>query len=267
MDIEARQLALRNFEAVKRAETESARLFNEAKSASIRAPGTRAAVQAQQAYTNRLNAQVGRFRAAYALLAAEQGEKAESANTLARATKDASRQRTLQLTAAHAERRRNLMLTAADAVSKAMDNLPGVSVAQKPPSAQQTTVGGSTAFRSPEFLERFTHFFPGDIRAAAGSIQNNGFAGLDAVAECATCLQRDLATVTENCQRLSGAVMSGGDPAYSALLQRGSAMALSGLGSETVAVGVASPAPKPSLLMLAGLVGAGALAVHFYLKD
>lgn len=271
MDTEARQLALRNFEAAKRAETDAARLFNDAKRATEKTPGSRAAVLAQQAYKNRLNAEVGRHRAAFALLAANLGEQAEGARKLAATVKNAEKQRVLIAEAQHAERRRNLMMQAADAVTKSLENLPGMSANQTPPSAQQTTVGISTSFRSPEFLSRFTHFFPGDVRAAAGSIQNNGFAGLDAVGECEVCAQRDLEQVRMKCAELPHRVSgSSGDPMYSALVNKGVGFArhLAGLGSDNVSVGVVPPTvTAPSFFAKHKthiILGAAAAGVGYY---
>jgi hypothetical protein len=245
MDIEARQLALRNFEAAKRASTESRRLLEEARKETMRAPGTRAAVLAQRAYENRLNAEVTKFRAVYSMLAAEEGEKAESAAALSKQVRNAERQRTYQLNSQHAQRRRDLMLQASEEMSKALKNLPGLSAAHRPPSGQQTTIGATESFRSPEFLARFSAFFPSDIRSAASVGQGNGLSGFDAVADCEVCMRRDLDTVNASCRTLT-TKMGNGDPAVSALVQRANALAASlgalgspsGLGSDSVSVGV-----------------------------
>lgn len=234
MSTEARQLALRHMDAAKRGASLSRDLLQQASKETMRAPGSRAAVLAQQAYDERMSAETSRFTAAFALLAADLGKQARSARDVAQQVKDATQQRVLVQNAQHAERRADALLEAAKQMAKATDGLPGVGIT-KPPSAQQVTVGNTQTFRPASFTDRFTHFFPADIRAASSSLQGvdttaaNFRVHADPVMDAAHAIGRDLPKLRENMKRIGEGMSKGsGDPAYAALVQK--AIGLAGLG-------------------------------------
>lgn len=269
MAIEARQLSLRYLNASKRAETESARLLVEAQKETKRGPGTRAAVLAQQAYETRLNAETSRFMAAFSLVASDLGAEAVSARQVARTAQNATQQRVLVEKAQHAERRSNLMSLAADSMTKALKDLPGLKYG-KPPSGQQVTVGMTQSFRPSAFTDRFAHFFPADIRAAAGSFQGvdtlsaSFGASEDAVLEARHAIARDLPTVRANCRRLADHVPGvSGDPGAAARIQQAIGLADSGLSADTAAAVLSTPSSPVSLKTV--LLGAGAVGLAYYL--
>jgi len=263
MDLEARQAALVALNRAKHAQTESGRLLAEARRETMRAPGSRAAVMAQNAYKSRLSAEEGRYRAAFSLLAAQEGDKLESARELASRVKDAQKRRVYVDAAGHAERRRDIFMMAANSVSATMKNLPGLPADLRPPSAQQVTVGQTEAFRSPEWVSRFTNFFPSDIRSAAGSLKGVD----DAVATCEACMNRDLQKLREGCAE-KVMRLSSGDPMLEAALLRGlQGAALSGLGEDTgTAVSLPSSRPTSNLKLVLGL-GAAGLALYFLTRS
>jgi len=227
--VEARQVALRAFDAAKRGETASRDLLREASKETVRAPGSRAALLAQRAYTERMNAEVARFRAAFAAVAADLGAQARSARAVAEKVKDIAQQRVAVSRVRNTERHADTMLQAANAMDKALEHLPGVGT-PPPVSAHQVTVGTSAAFRPASFLDRFAHFFPSDIRAAAGSF--SGVPGFrvyeDPTADARHAIQRDLPVLRANARRIAELQQGGsGDPAYTALVHR----ALAGVGA------------------------------------
>jgi hypothetical protein len=189
MDVEARQLGLKYLNAAKAADTEADKLLVEARKASMAfgvkqdsAMAARRAVLAQQAYKHRINAVAGRQMAAYALLAADAGDKAVKASTVAKQVAESERQRVLITEAEQASARRNLMMQAMQATTGALKNVPGLPAkfTGRPVSSEQMTVNGSQTWRSPAYVERASFFFPSDIRAAAGSFNGVGMQGDDA---------------------------------------------------------------------------------------
>lgn len=229
--VEARQLSLRFFEAAKRGETLSRSLLQEASKETVRAPGSRAAVLAQRAYDERMSAEVSRFTAAFALVAHDLGQQARSARSVAEQVKDMTQRRVTLERVRNTERHADAMLEAARAMTKATEHLPGIGL-PKPPSAHQVTVGTSAAFRPASFLDRFAHFFPSDIRAAASSL--SGVPGFreydDAVKDAQQAIARDLPKLRQNAIRI-GELMRGGsgDPAFQTYVRR--AIGLAGVGA------------------------------------
>jgi len=269
MAIEARQLSLRYLNAAKRAETESARLLVEAQKETKRSPGSRAAVLAQQAYENRLNAEVSRYMAAFSLVAADLGAEAVSARRVAQSIQNATQQRVLIEKAQHAERRSNLMQLAADSMTKAVKDLPGLKYG-KPPSGQQVTVGMTQSFRPAAFTDRFAHFFPSDIRAAAGSfegvdVQAASFgASDDVVLEARHAIARDLPTVRANCRALADRVPgTSGDPGAAVRIQQAIGLAASGFGDAAGDMSFSSAHYGMSLKTV--VIGAGVAGLAYYL--
>lgn len=186
MDIEARQLALQYLDRSKRAETQSAALLKEARKVNMAASQrpsdallSRRAVLARDAYNARMNAEVGRTMAAYALLAEREGTKAVSAQEAMRRVKDAKQKDVLVEEAKGGQIRRNIMLQAAAAAEKALQYAPGlpkniVGNRTESAGAAQATVGASGIFRPKKYTTVQGSFFPEDIRAAASS-----FKGMD----------------------------------------------------------------------------------------
>lgn len=186
MDVEARQLGLKYLNAAKAADTEADKLLVEARKASMEfgvkqdsAMAARRAVLAQQAYKHRLSAVAGRQMAAYALLAADAGDKAVKASKVAKQVDESERQRVLITEAEQATARRNLMMQAMEATKSALKNVPSLPAkfTGRPVSNEQMTVNGSQTWRSPAYVERASFFFPSDIRAAAGSFAGVGMQG------------------------------------------------------------------------------------------
>lgn len=248
MDTEARQLGLKYMQAAEQADTASTKLLEQARDASMAfslrqdsASAGRRAVLAQQAYKHRVNAAVTRQMAAYALLAADAGDKAVSAQAVAAQVKDAQRQKVLITEAEHATKRRNLMLQAMEATKASLKNVPGLPAvyAGRPPSAEQTTVNGSTTWRSSEYVERAGTFFPADIRAAAGSFAGVGVQGHDAWFHGLKTALADCACKAEEaCREQVKSVISsdpaaiGADQRADALVAKMKARGLQGLGSK-----------------------------------
>lgn len=191
-DIEARQLMLQQLNRVKQADTQAKSLLEQARGSSMafaRNPTSmvqgRTASLAQQAYTSRVNAEIGRVRAAYALLAEQQGNIAATANATLRSVKDSRQKAVLIETSKAASLRRNIMLQAGAAAEKAFRVAPPLPGSVDPISSQQRTVGLTENYRPPSYVNRASGFFPADVRAAAGSLSgaDHGTLGWFASAE------------------------------------------------------------------------------------
>lgn len=177
-DIEARQLVLQQLNRVKQADTQARALLEQARAASFSlAKNPSSAVQgrttmlAQKAYTSRVNAEIGRVRAAYALLAEREGNAAATAQQTLKSVKDSRQRAVLIQTSRAASLRRNIMLQAGAAAEKAFSFAPPLPGAVAPVSAQQTTTGLTSNYRPPSYVARAGDFFPADVRAAAGSLR------------------------------------------------------------------------------------------------
>lgn len=216
LDVEARQLGLWHLENARRGESESAKLLSAAVEANMEfartqsdAAKARRALLARRAYETRINAELGRTMAAYALLAEREGTKALSAREAMQRAEAAKRREVLVEEAKGGQMRRNIMLQAAKAAARALDAAPGLpaSVVGAVPSANQATVGLTETFRPPKYIERAGAFFPLDVRAAAGTLQ--GLAqGDEWVQQLTSSISNDAAEVVKRAHEYAAEVAS-----------------------------------------------------------
>lgn len=245
MDTEARQLGLKYLENFKAGESASRSLLEAARAASMEYGSTgmtfhagRRAALAREAYTNRINATASRYMATYALLAAQEGDKAMSAQAVARRAAEGSRERVLALeTVGHATRRRDLMLQASQAAASVLPNAPGlpIELTGAPVSAsQQIPTGRSDTFRPEGFVSRTGVFFPSAIRAAAGSLKGlhgSGLHGFSDDRDSAAWMGSVLSHFGDGTANLEKAIqtatsqVTGQDPATAELAQTAEAQA------------------------------------------
>lgn len=215
-DIEARALALRYLDAARRGESESRRLLAEAQKANLEfalrpSDGSKArrAVLARHAYETRLNAELGRTMAAYALLAGREGTRALTAREAMKRVKDAKTREVLVEQAKGGEMRRSIMLQAMEAAAKAFDVAKGLpeSVVGTPPGAAQTTIGLTEAFRPKSYLRHAAAFFPLDVRVASG-LGDASSAGAEWVGDLTQRLEEDSARIVRRAHELAAQVAS-----------------------------------------------------------
>jgi hypothetical protein len=226
LDEEAGRLAAEMLSRVRRGEVESARLLLAAQKAHTdyarnqsNAAKARRAVLAAHAYQTRINTELGRVLAAYALLAKSEGDRAAKARAAQATAKTAQQREALEETAKAATVRRSLMLQAMAAAEKAFDAAPGLpeSVVGEMPGPAQVTVGVTEMFRPPSYVKRAGAFFPLDIRRAAGALQGLGdSAWLD---ELYGRIKRDVASVRQRAYEYASEITSQ-DPAAAGLAQR-----------------------------------------------
>jgi hypothetical protein len=183
--IPASQMTMSALKAAESADTRSTNLLKAAQQANLEmlkspsdAARARRSILAQQAYNSRMNAQVSRVRAAFSLMADEEGTKAVTARQALQQVQNAQKRNVLAVAVQGGELRRNIMLQAAAATDKALAVAPGLPASiggqiqdlHKTPSASQTTVGAST-FRPKRYETVASEFFPADIRDAASSLR------------------------------------------------------------------------------------------------
>jgi hypothetical protein len=230
LDEETGRLAAEMLSRVRRGEEESARLLLAAQKAHMdfaRNPSdaakARRAMLAAHAYQTRINTELGRVMAAYALLAKSEGDKAAKARAAQATAKTAQRREALEETAKAATARRSLMLQAMAAAEKAFDAAPGLpeSVVGEMPGPAQVTVGVTEMFRPPSYIKRAGAFFPLDIRRAAGTLQ--GLEDETWLEKFYWRTQRDLANVVQRAYEYANEVASQ-DPAAAGLAQRAPAV-------------------------------------------
>ena len=181
MDVEARQLALTQLQRAKQGDSQSRQLLKQAQQANaefIKNPSNaaeaRRAVLARRAYDSRVSAEVGRVRAAFALMAADEGTQAISARQAEQRATDSRQKAVFIEKAKGASLRRGIMLQAQDAAEKAFEAAPGLphtEAEMKASAPQQATVGLTENFRPPSYLKNVGTFFPSDVRAAASSFK------------------------------------------------------------------------------------------------
>lgn len=231
LDVHSSQLASQMLAQARRGETESFKLLQAAQEANMaftrdqsNASKARRAVLAKRAYETRINAELGRTMAAYALLADREGNAAQTARQALQRVQDAKRREVLVDTVKGAERRRSIMLQAVEAAKKAFDAAPGLpeSVVSEMPGPAQTTMGMNEMFRPPSYIKRAGAFFPMDVRAAAGTLK-----GLDEGTTWDETFTRsisdDAAAVVKRAHELASEVASQ-DPATAGLAEKAKSM-------------------------------------------
>lgn len=254
MNVNARQLSIEALDAAKRGATESRVLREQALAANrafIAKPNSvnagRRAMLAAKAFDTRMNAEVARVRAAYALLAASEQDKLASAQQVLAQVKKAEDKQVLVRNSKFSSMRVNAMVQAMNATDEALRTKPQLPahMSMRPPSAQQVNIGMSQTFRSSAELERMSQFFPSDIRAAAASLSGvsdvvDGNQWLDAFDRAL----REGAESVSGAARLAARRAANVDPSSAALSQQAEAIAssLAGLGQETASVTFSSTA-------------------------
>lgn len=212
MDVEARQLALQYLKRAEQADTQATALLEAARKANkavalnpTNAEQARRATLAREAYNARMNAEVGRVMAAFALLAEREGTRAQTARQVLSKVQDAQRQEVLVESAKGGELRRNIMLQAAQAAEKALQSAPGLPAFvvdnKMSAGADQMTVGASGFFRPSKVQEVQGSFFPADVRAAAGSLRGLGWTD-----SFLTSIENDAKAVADEAKRLADEV-------------------------------------------------------------
>lgn len=193
-DVPARQAALIALDNMKGAATRAGVLLTSARKAMMEEmsgnpsvkKGT-AAVIAQQAYDSAMSAEVARYRAAFAILAEEQGNEYTKYSTAAAQTVAAQQKQPLVQKANFHGKQRDLLMQAADATGEALRTLPPLPFNITGQLRTNQTVaqgGGEEMFAQPSFGWRpkvFTdltgNFFPADVKRAAGGLQG-GLGGI-----------------------------------------------------------------------------------------
>ena len=160
----------------------AALLLKQARSEVMRAPaGTlssgRAAVLAREAYEARTSAEVGKYRAAYTLVAESEASKAELARRAAARAQDPKKHAALVEKAKYHGVRRDLMVAAAKATSKALKRIPPLPAhvtknAATLPSNHELLASPTLGWRPPAFNNLTGNFYPDDVRAAAGALSD-----------------------------------------------------------------------------------------------
>lgn len=206
-DIEARQLALQYIDRAAKAETASKVLLKQAQQANMDfarnqsdAAAARRAVLAQQAYTHRMSAELGRTMAAYALLAEKEGARALTAREALSRVQDSRQREVLIEEVKGGELRRNIMLQAASAATKALSVAPGLAV---PPGAgaSQSTPGNTGVFRA-QYVEKLKgQFYPSDIRVASSALA--GLSGDEWMSSLLESIERDAKAVSQKANELA----------------------------------------------------------------
>ena len=192
LDIPAREVALQAVDNMMAAATRSGALLEAARVAQAdqqRGRPTvakgRVAVLAQEAYQQRVNAEVAKYRAAFALMAEEHGGHQVVSARRAAAETAQSRQRPVFIQKAqyHANAR-DSMLRAADAVNGALRTVPplpdwgAAKVQSVPPGPVETNAFPMLGWRPKKYNDMMFQFFPAEVRAAAGGLSGTPGTGL-----------------------------------------------------------------------------------------
>lgn len=189
LDVTARQAALVAVDDMMRSATRSGALLAAARDANVAAASqqnspaaqNRAAL-AREAYTQRTNAEVAKYRAAYALLAEMHGQEGVSATQMAQQAQSAMAQRPFVAAAKYHGRVRDLMLQASAAAGKALKSIPPLpyDVAPMPRVGPESNVAQgkpaelmaqpSFGWRPKKYSELMGDFFPLNYKLAAGAL-------------------------------------------------------------------------------------------------
>ena len=191
-DPAARQAAVLAINSMMRGATRAGALLEQAKQAAISAAINKSSVDlqraqqaAQEAYKQRTNAEVAKYRAAYALMAENEAGQAVSMAQAAASAKDAASQRILIQKSNYHAARRDLMVQAANATSKALKQIPPLDPTIAP-APQQERAGEQMYRRAdaqarPSFNWRPSAYravvgnlYPADVKRAAGALVGLG---------------------------------------------------------------------------------------------
>lgn len=189
LDQPARSAALTAVNNMMASATRAGELLAQARAENLRAatkPSVstgRAAVIAREAYRSRTNAEVAKYRAAYSLMAEEQGNEAVRSQQAAnQQTSDSLKYRILTDKANHHAKQRDLMLQAAAATDRAFASVPplpthvdgAVASAVGHEISAQPTMG----WRPRKYTDLMGDFFPVEVRLAAGGLSGTHGGGL-----------------------------------------------------------------------------------------
>lgn len=189
LDVPARQATLIAVNDMMEAATRSGELLRAAREASVRAAGNsnspaqqNAASLAREAYTQRTNAEVAKYRAAYAIMAEQNGEESASAAEAAKNATTAKAQGPFISKANYHGKVRDLMMQASAACAQALKSVPPLPfhVAPAPRIGPEDNVarGGSAelmaqptyGWRPKKYSELMGDFYPTNYKLAAGAL-------------------------------------------------------------------------------------------------
>lgn len=229
-DIAAQQVTSEALKRAEQADTRASQLLRAAREANkavaldpTNANVARRATLAREAYETRMDAAVARVRAAFSILAEQQGTKALTAQQGLQKVQNAQMREVLVTEAKGGQLRRNLMLQAAAATEKALQNVPGLPTnmggRKVPPGAQQVTMGTQGEFRPKRYETLASDFFPEDIRAAASSLRGIDASATDFEQALTKSIETDAATVEKQALQ-NGAAVAQQEPGAAQLAQQ-----------------------------------------------
>lgn len=186
-DPEARNAALVAVDAMMMGASRSAQLLAQAQAATMDGSVAstvqlqRAAMLANQAYRERTNAEVAKYRAMYAIAAEEAGNKAVSWSNVAQQARDDRAKAVAFEKSKYHTVQRDLMVQAANATANALKAVPPLPLVGPQQATQDDMYRPVEAHGRPSFGWRPTlyrelagSFYPADVRRAAGGLSGMG---------------------------------------------------------------------------------------------
>lgn len=186
-DTEARKAALTAVDDMMRGASRSADLLSQAQAATVNGMYSpqvglqRASMLANQAYRERTNAEVAKYRAMFALAAEDAGNKSVSWGTVAARAQDARTHAAAIEKSNYHRVQRDLMVDAANATANALKAVPPLPLVGPQLDTQddmyravETPSKPSWGWRPKLYRELMGSFYPADVRRAAGGLQGMG---------------------------------------------------------------------------------------------
>ena len=183
-DLPARNAALEATEAMVKGATRAGALLRQAQAVAQQAAVDpviklqRTSILAEQAYRERTNAEVAKYRALFAMQAETEGNSMASWDSVARQTVDKRTKAGAVERSRYHGKRRSLMMAAANATAAALKSVPPLPMVgpQVAPDYDmyrpvEMAVTPANGWRPRVFSELAGNFFPADIRRAAGGLQ------------------------------------------------------------------------------------------------
>ena len=303
LDVTSRQAALVAVDDMMKGATRSGALLAAAQAANVDAasePNSAAAENraalAREAYEQRTNAEVAKFRAMYALMAEQHGQQSASAAQNAEMAADAMAQRPFISAASYHGKARDLMLQASAAAGEALRSIPPLPYDVAPMAnvgPEDNVARGETGellahpsygWRPKKYSELMGNFFPLNYRLAAGALSgahgtsiNAQFGTADATFNQATgsswwpAMQRALGfgvKAAGEAATVEGQKKAGSDPAGGQALQAGgsvlnvlSAMLGAGVDQGMQQPAVEQPTDWGTVALVGGVLAAGGYAI------